>query len=107
MTRKEAIDRFMAGEPLRIGEYRGGEAQPIKWMDRESGKRLESVVVRHYVEFGGKAVLLQGERTPEGYKVSDFKPLFKKGTAIVVHVESMLVQKGNVSISGQLDVLSD
>ena len=50
MRKEDLLGEVLKGVLLVVGEYRGGHADPVSWIDRKSGNKIESVQAIHIVE---------------------------------------------------------
>lgn len=105
MDEQMIVGRIKAGAFLAIGEYRHSKAEMINWRDKTSGRPMSAPVLRHTVEFGDQTVAVS-ERVPDGTKIEDIHVPFQKGDAVVLEVEEMTRNLGNVSARGRLSKLA-
>lgn len=105
MTEQEAIKRFLAGDAIRIVEYRSTHAERIEWTDKDTGKAMTAPICRHTVE-GGIESIAVGERLPNEADVTKVVSPFKKGDKCVFLYTSVRRDRGNVSGQGTLEPLA-
>lgn len=102
MTDKQVIEAMMSGSRIFVGEFRATKTDHITWRDKDSGRRLEADLIRHTVECGADTIMVN-ERLPDGQDITKMSWPFKKGDRVVVHVESMEVNKGFTQVRGRLE----
>jgi len=106
MEKKIAIEKFLAGEPVIILEYRSSKCEQIEWRDKQSKEKMVGVFLRHNCESAAGVPFSVSERvtdktlTPESYKAP-----FKRGTPVVLVYRSMITEKGHTSFNGSLEPL--
>ncbi len=106
MKKAEAYKLIEAGELVVLGEYRSSDAQAITYRDKTTGRMAEMNTLAHTVEFGAHSIKLR-ERTEDSFKPAEYKSAYKKGQRVVVHLESLLREKGVYTGSGKLQPLED
>ena len=100
MTKEQAIDKFLAGELVALGEYRMSKAEILNWRDKVTGRPMSGPALRHTVEFGGMSVAVN-ERVPDGMKLEDIRVPLTKGDSVVCHLSELTAQKGVFSARGE------
>ena len=105
MTEKQAVEIFLAGAFVAVGEYRMSKAEMISWHDKQNGQAKSAPMLRHTVEVGSISVALS-ERVPDRTKIEDIKVPFNKGESVFVHLDELASVKGSVSGRGRLEKLT-
>ena len=105
MSKTEVSERVLRGEFLAVGEYRHSRAEMINWRDKQTGRAMSAPVLRHTVEFDSQTIAVS-ERVPDGTKLEDIHVAFKKGEVVVLLLETMERNLGNVSARGRLERLT-
>lgn len=91
-----------------FGEYRGSKTDPMAWVDKKSGKRMEGNTIRHNVETGvsSEAVAIN-EFASDDFDPAKFTMPYKKGQAVFVNVTSFAIEKGVKSCRGTMIPVED
>jgi len=92
-----------AGERLLVGDYRLGKAEAITYRDK-SGKTANAVVLRHTLECGNDVIAVS-VFADDSVKAETWKPPFAKGTKVVVRLESLVIDKGTITVRGDIQPL--
>lgn len=96
----------MAGEMLCLVEYRSTEAAIINWRNKETGRPESMPSITHTVESGNTSIKVRERVQDPNWKPEGYVSPFKKGSIVVLHLESLMREKGNVSGSGKLELLA-
>jgi len=104
MTKAEAAKRWQNGERILCAEYRGGKVESIR-MRAEGGATRISHLLRHSLEIGPDA-LSMSEWLPDGTDPATVKIPFQKGDMVLLHLDWLTVEKGNMAARGQLELLA-
>jgi len=109
MKQKEAIKRFMDGQPVLMVEYRGYKAETITWRDKDTKQSVSAPILRHNVEGvseNGSAVPYGvSKRVEDNFVVSSYVSPFKRGEKVVLVFTAMMTERGNITFSGDLHKL--
>jgi len=106
MTKSELMAKVMAGETLRVGEYRGSLAELTTFRDKETGKSASYWKLTHNMEFGAIAERVL-QRVPDGEDLKDYHAPFKKGQTVVVLLAGIQKDKAYQTIMyGTLELLA-
>lgn len=104
MTEQQAIEKFMAGSPIILVEYRSSKPEEIKYRDKDTGKPMVMAKLTHNVEMGSESFPVQ-ERTGEQFDALSYKAPFTKGQRCVLLLDSFYRDKGNWNVRGKLEAL--
>jgi len=91
-----------AGRIVFIGEWRGSKPETINYTSKTTGQAASFSRVQHTVEIGeGDRVeaFKVSERVPDRVKPEDMKAPAKKGQRVLVEVQSIVQDKGNVVVN--------
>lgn len=88
MKKSEVLAFLEKGGIYMIGEYRSSKVDEVKYRDKVTGKGAKFASHLHVVETGDTTVTVQ-DRVEEGVDVATLKPLFAKGTKVLVRVDSL------------------
>lgn len=106
MTKTEMLTLALAGTPVLVCEYRLHTPDEMKWIHKKTGKPMHAIIARHRVETTNDGFEVT-EFMPDGTKIEDCKPVFKKGQKVVLVVENFVQNAGSLSARGQLHALED
>lgn len=108
MKKADLIPAMESGKLMMVCEYRSTIAEKIIYRDKKTGQTMAFTKLTHNVERGPDQIGVD-ERVPEGKLVDPEeikrKQPFKKGSSVVVHVDSFLRDKGVYKASGVLEAL--
>lgn len=96
------VTAVKAGAAVLLGEYRGGKADNIKWVDKTSGQAKSMVKCSHVVETGdGKTFesVTVDEMLPDGTDPEKWVPPFKRGDMVLVSVRKLESNYGKREVS--------
>lgn len=104
MTKTEVINAVLNGEKVTVVEYRGSNAEIIKWSDRETQKQMEAPSLRHTVE-DAKTSFVVSERLDrtKPFDAAAYKSPFKKGDKVALRFNTVVVNKGVTTVTGTLE----
>lgn len=101
MTQKELFDGILAGRMLALVEYRSTVPETVNWRD-DSGKAMSMRVVKHTIESGPTSMTVS-EIVPDGESLElAAKVPFKKGSSVVLQLETLERVKGSLRARGKL-----
>lgn len=106
MTNEQVLAAVLGGSLIVVGEYRMVRAETPTLRDKKTGQKRLAVLAKHTVELGDNRSIEVGTWHPDGAKSEDVKPLVPKGTRVVVHVQSWVIDKGLVSCGGRIEPLN-
>jgi hypothetical protein len=101
----EAIKRWQSGERLLFGEYRASKAEVIKYRDKTTRAITSMSVLRHTVEVGPDSVVVN-ERVEDDFDAEHYKSPFAKGQKVIVHLDSLVIEKGIPQARGKITAIS-
>lgn len=104
MHQNELVAAVLAGNIIVAGEYRHSKAETINWRDKQTGRAMSGVVLRHTIEMGSETVAVS-ERVPDGVKEGDIRWPWVKGQRVVLHLEELSRKLGLLSARGRLEAL--
>lgn len=102
MTQAEAVQKFLAGEVIALGEYRHSKKEMLEWRDKKTGRACAAPILRHTVECGEQTIALS-ERVPDDTKLEAVAWPWQKGQRVVLHIEEISRNLGLVSARGKLE----
>jgi len=100
LTKAQILEGVIAGRPLVLVEYRGLMVDEIKYNNKKTGAAVNQLLAKHAVEMGNRQIGIT-EWVPDGIKEAEVKQLYPKGTMLVLELEGLKEEKGNLSGSGQ------
>jgi len=110
MTRKQAAEQFIAGSRVILAEYRGSKLEHVEWRDKESGKAMKGDFLKHNIESGPDPIVVN-ERLAEGTDakatLDERQKTLKKGQTVLVTFSQMSSNKGQLSMTGKLEPITD
>jgi len=105
MNQSQAVEKFLNGEFICVGEYRMSKSEMLNWRDKQNGQAKSAPMLRHTVEVGNVSLTLN-ERVPDQTKLEDIRVPFVKGEIVLVHLDELQSSKGVVSGRGRLEKLT-
>jgi hypothetical protein len=106
MKKTDALKQIEQGLLMAlVCEYRSGKAETIRWTDKQTRAKMEAPAITHGVEVGPTQIRVQ-ERTPDGFDVAKYVSPFKRGELVLLHVESIERDSGNISARGTIEALT-
>lgn len=104
-TSEKLIGAVLSGQIVVVGEYRGTNATPAKFMDMKTARSIEFLRVEHKLEIGGVGDVVMKQitarvRQPEGMTLEMFNALpnpLKKGARYAFFLNGIAEEKGNVT----------
>lgn len=104
-TEAKLVAAVLSGQIVAVGEYRGTNATPAKFMDVKSGRTIEYLRVEHKLEIGGVGDIPMKQitarvRQPEGMTLEMFNAVpnpFKRGSRYAFFLSGIAEEKGNVT----------
>jgi len=103
MKQAEILKAVLSGVPVVVVEYRAFKLEEISYADKkQGGMRVTKPIVKHAIELGDTQASI-AEWLPDGVKLSDIKPTFKKGDKCVLRIEGVENVSGFASIRGKLE----
>jgi hypothetical protein len=103
MTRNDAIKSWENGVRIIVAEFRSAKVENIAWSDKSTGRAMHATIQRAVLESGGDSVSLS-IRVPDGEKPADLP--YKKGQTVLVHLSSLVLNRGMLSATGSLEALT-
>jgi len=105
MKLAQAIEQWQQGARLLFGEYRSSKAETINYRDKETRQMTQLKMLRHVVEVGSDSVMV-GERVPDNFNPAEYKSPFTRGQKVVVHIDSLLIEKGVPTCRGRVEQIT-
>lgn len=102
MKKAEIEEAMKHGVPVVFAEYRGGKGEVINWTSKTTGRPEEARAIVHALETSGGEQFKVNERMNAGADVSNPKLPAKKGQQVVVFLRRWLVEKGNITVRGDI-----
>jgi len=102
MTQKQAIESWLRGVPLLCVEFRSFKVETPTMRDKETGRAVSRVVARYALEMGGDSVTIT-EWMADGTDPAKVLCAMKKGDLGVLHVESLIREKGLLTGRGKFE----
>jgi len=106
MKTKDLLEAVQAGKLVAVVVWWAGEARVMRWNDRETKQKREMRLVEHSVLVDAGTIKVT-ERLPDDADVSKIKVPFKRMQKVVLHIESITVEKGSTRASGTLEPLEE
>lgn len=99
MTKLELLGEVLKGVLLIVGEYRGGHADPVSWIDRKSGNKIECIQAIHIVEcfsYGHLDRVIVSERFSPGVTLEQAQAtlIYTRGQLYVFYIEWFKRERG-------------
>lgn len=108
MTNNEFQALLDGGAFIAKGEYRSSKAEWVPWRN-DKGQEKPFASYRHVVEFGNESVhvnCIAANKTEKDIPEMNNNPPFKKGTPVVLKLQSLTKDKGILSARGELEELT-